>query len=95
MALDQCRFDVVHFNNGLHGWGYSEEEYQKHFPELAATLRKHAPTATLIWATITPIRQSGKLDLITENTRRVQTRNRIAEAFVTTEGIAGTTSTAW
>jgi len=23
LVLGQCRFDVVHFNNGLHGWGYS------------------------------------------------------------------------
>ena len=26
LVLGQCRFDVVHFNNGLHGWGYCEEE---------------------------------------------------------------------
>jgi len=42
LVLGQCRFDVVHFNNGLHGWGYTEEEYQQHFPELLATIRKHA-----------------------------------------------------
>jgi hypothetical protein len=47
LVLGQCRFDVVHFNNGLHGWGYSEEEYQKCFPELVATIRKHAPQAKL------------------------------------------------
>lgn len=88
MVLDQCRFDVVHFNNGLHGWGYSEEEYQKHFPELLATIRKHAPKAKLIWATITPMRQAGKLDVIAENTKRVQARNKIAEAIVAGEGIA-------
>jgi lysophospholipase L1-like esterase len=87
LVLDQCRFDVVHFNNGLHGWDYSEEEYQRHFPELLATIRKHAPKAKLIWATITPIRQSGKLDVIAENTKRVQARNKIAEGIVTKEGI--------
>ena len=46
LVLGQCRFDVVHFNNGLHGWGYSEEEYQQHFPELVATIRKHAVSTT-------------------------------------------------
>ncbi|MCU0980168.1 MAG: SGNH/GDSL hydrolase family protein [Pirellulaceae bacterium] len=70
LVLGQCHFDVVHFNNGLHGWGYSEEEYQKAFPELVATLRKHAPQAKLIWATITPMRQAGKLDVIAEPSRR-------------------------
>lgn len=88
MVLDQCRFDVVHFNNGLHGWGYTEEEYQKHFPDLVATIRKHAPKAKLIWATITPMRQAGKLDVIAENTKRVQTRNKIAAEIVAREGIA-------
>jgi lysophospholipase L1-like esterase len=88
LVLGQCRFDVVHFNNGLHGWGYSEEEYQKAFPELLATIRKHAPQAKLIWATITPMRQAGKLDVIAENTKRVQARNQIAEAIVAREGIA-------
>ena len=58
---NECRFDVVHFNNGLHGWGYNEEEYQKHFPELVATIRKHAPKAKLTWATTTPVRTSGDL----------------------------------
>ena len=88
LVLGQCRFDVVHFNNGLHGWGYSEEEYQQHFPELLATIRKHAAQAKLIWATITPMRQAGKLDVIAENTKRVQARNKIAQEIVTREGIA-------
>ena len=88
LVLGQCRFDVVHFNNGLHGWGYSEEEYQRAFPELLATIRKQAPQAKLIWATITPMRQAGKLDVIAENTKRVQARNQIAEAIVAHEGIA-------
>ena len=88
MVLDQCPFDVVHFNNGLHGWGYSESEYEKAFPELLATLRKHAPKAKLVWATTTPMRQAGKLDVIAEGTKRVEARNGIAEKIVAKEGIA-------
>lgn len=88
LVLEQCRFDVVHFNNGLHGWGYSESEYQKHFPELVATIRKHAPGAKLIWTTITPVRKSSDLAVMGENTKRVQARNKIAAEIVTKEGIA-------
>jgi lysophospholipase L1-like esterase len=88
LVLGQCRFDVVHFNNGLHGWGYSEDEYQKHFPELLAAIRKHAPQAKLIWATITPMRQAGKLDVIAEGTKRVQARNKIAQDIVAHEKLA-------
>ena len=88
LVLSQYRFDVVHFNNGLHGWGYSEEEYQKHFPELLATIRKHAPQAKLIWATITPVRDTADLTKLSERTDRVKARNKIAEPIIAREGIA-------
>jgi lysophospholipase L1-like esterase len=88
LVLDQCHFDVVHFNNGLHGWGYTEAEYEKSFPDLLTAIRKHAPKAKLIWATITPMRQSGKLDVIAEGTKRVEARNKIAERIVSAKAIA-------
>jgi lysophospholipase L1-like esterase len=87
LVLGQCRFDVVHFNNGLHGWGYSEAEYRKCFPELVAAMRKHAPKAKLIWATTTPMRKTGDLTIIAEGTQRVKARNKIAEEFVDRERI--------
>jgi lysophospholipase L1-like esterase len=88
LVLGQCRFDVVHFNNGLHGSGYSEEEYGQHFPELIATIRKHAAQAKLIWATTTPVRQAGNLNVIAEDAKRVEARNKIAEGIVGREKIA-------
>lgn len=88
MVLDQCPFDVVHFNNGLHGWGYSEAEYREHFPELVATLRKHAPKAKLLWATTTPMCKAGDPKVIVEGTGRVKARNAIAEEIVAREKIA-------
>ena len=88
LVLGQCPFDVVHFNNGLHGSGYSEEEYRQHFPELVATIRKHAAQAKLIWATTTPVRQAGNLNVIAEDTKRVEARNKIAAGIVAEEKIA-------
>ena len=85
--VGQYRFEVVHFNNGLHGFGYSEEEYQKSFPDLVATIHKHAPKAKLIWATTTPMRQSGKLEVFADGSKRVEARNKIAEGIVAKEGI--------
>ena len=57
LVLSQTHFDVIHFNNGMHGWGYSEQDYQTHFPELLETLKKGAPDAKLIWATTTAVRE--------------------------------------
>lgn len=87
LVLGQCRFEVVHFNNGLHGSGYSEAEYEAHFPELLATIRKHAPKAKLIWATSTPMRTPSNLAQLADHTARVQARNQIAARLVAQERI--------
>ena len=39
LVLGQTRFDVVHFNNGLHGLGHTEEEYRAAFPRLIDAIR--------------------------------------------------------
>jgi hypothetical protein len=62
LVLGQVTFDVVHFNNGMHGWGYTEDEYAKAVPDLVAVIRKGAPAAKLVWASTTPVRVSGKVD---------------------------------
>src|SRR4051794_8227964 len=33
-VLDGTKFDLVVFNNGMHGWQHSEEEYRNAFPKL-------------------------------------------------------------
>lgn len=59
MVLSQYKFDVIHFNNGMHGWHCSEAEYGKALPSLIATIRSNAPQARLIWANTTPLRDGG------------------------------------
>ncbi|QJW94275.1 SGNH/GDSL hydrolase family protein [Frigoriglobus tundricola] len=88
LVIGQAKFDVVHFNNGLHGWGYTEEEYAKALPELVAALRKGAPGAKLIWATTTPVREPGKPDLAAAKTDRVKARNKLAGEWLAKEKIA-------
>jgi hypothetical protein len=87
LVLGQAKFDVIHFNNGLHGFGYTETEYRTAFPDLIATLRKGAPGARLIWATTTPVRTRDQLDQVDRKTDRVQARNAIAAKFVEAEKI--------
>ena len=78
-VLKQYHFDVIHFNNGLHGWGYTEEEYAKAFPDLVAAIQQGAPEAKLIWASTTPVREGKELKLAAQ-TERVRARNKIALA---------------
>lgn len=69
-------FSVVHFNNGMHGWGYSEAQYSGGLPGLMLALRTQAPKARLIWATTTPIRKDAP-DVGRTNAR-IDERNRLA-----------------
>ena len=78
LVLRVEKFDIIHFNNGLHGFGYSEDEYRKSFPDLIKTFREYAPKARLIWASTTPIRTGEGMNEFAAGTERVKARNQIA-----------------
>jgi lysophospholipase L1-like esterase len=87
LVLREQAFDVIHFNNGMHGAGYSEEEYAAALPALLATLRRYAPNAKLIWASTTDVRQRNHLETADPKTDRIVQRNRAAAAIVQKENI--------
>jgi len=73
LIVRQYHYDVVHVNNGMHGWDYSEAEYAAAIPTLLATLRQVAPDAKLIWATTTPNAGAPTSD----KNQRISARNRL------------------
>ena len=77
LVLDNMKFDVIHFNNGMHGWQHSEEEYKNAFPKLLKTIHSHAPQARLVWASTTPIKQSGCENATAPSNERIARRNAI------------------
>lgn len=87
LILGQTRFDLVHVNNGLHGWGYTEAEYAAALPELLKTIRAVAPQAKLIWAATTPMRMNGKLESFSDKNDRVKERNVLAARLMAKESI--------
>jgi lysophospholipase L1-like esterase len=87
LALKQQAVDVIHFNNGMHGEGYSEDEYAAALPGLLATLRRYAPNAKLIWASTTDVRQRNHLEEADPKTERIIQRNRAAAGIVQKQGI--------
>ena len=87
LVLQEQAFDVIHFNNGMHGAGYSEEEYAAALPVLLATLRRYAPNAKLIWASTTDVRQRNHLETADPKTDRIVQRNRAAAEIVERENI--------
>jgi len=88
LMLSQYKFDVIHFNVGMHGWGYTEDDYRAAFPKLIALLKEKAPGAKLIWASTTPYRLNGHtLEQFDPRNERVKARNRIAAEFIAKENI--------
>lgn len=84
------KFAVIHLNNGMHGWGYTEQQFSAGLPGMIAALRKGAPRATLIWANTTPVLHdstSGPATGGSSNTR-IAERNRFAAAVMNKAGIA-------
>jgi hypothetical protein len=71
----QVRFDVVHFNNGMHGWRYTEDEYGKYFAEFLAAIRAGSLQEKLIWASTTPVRKEQPGGA---TNARIEARNAIA-----------------
>lgn len=77
--MENVRFRVVHFNNGMHGWDYTESQYTAAFPEYLAALHSIAPGATFIWATTTPVKKDTQPG---PTNARIDARNAIALKFV-------------
>ena len=89
-VLDGTKFDVIVFNNGMHGWQHSEAEYRKAFPKLIKAIQAHAPKAKLIWATTTPLRNGKDVTYDTKaeySDERIAARNAVAAEIVAAQKI--------
>ena len=79
-AMEHVPFRVVHFNNGMHGWGYTEPQYKAAFPEFLRTVHSLvARNGALIWATTTPVKPQAFNGATND---RVDARNAIARIFI-------------
>ena len=61
--LAQEKYAVIHFNLGLHGWQKGripEGQFEPLTHQMVQALKKNAPQAKLIWATITPVTTKGE-----------------------------------
>src|SRR6185369_13530031 len=90
LVLEGTKFDVIVFNNGMHGWQHSEAKYREAFPKLIKAIRASAPKARLIWATTTPLRDGKGVTGDTKaeySDERIAARNAIAAETVTAQKI--------
>jgi hypothetical protein len=54
-AMMPLKFAVIHFNNGMHGWKYTESAYGSALPQLVEVLQAKSDGAKLVWASTTPV----------------------------------------
>jgi hypothetical protein len=87
LLLKQYKFSVIHFNNGLHGWGYTEDQYRDGLLRTVVALKENAGDAKLIWATTTPVREKANLKTFAERTDRVKVRNKLASETMTEQQV--------
>jgi hypothetical protein len=82
--LENVPFAVIHFNNGMHGWKYTEAQYSASFPAFLSAVRDLPGHGKLIWSTTTPV----KTDVIGGATnKRVEARNAAVEAILRSGGV--------
>lgn len=70
----QYEYDVIHFNNGLHGASYTEEEYRAGYEKALKYIQKESPSSKIILALSTPLNSQSNMNHLNP---RINERNRI------------------
>jgi hypothetical protein len=84
VTAEAVHFSLVHFNNGMHGWAYSESQYERAFPSFLRAIQDSAPGARLIWTMTTPVKADASPG---PTNSRIESRNAIAKTLVQKAGL--------
>ncbi len=85
--LEEGQYAVIHFNNGLHGFHLSVEQYAQGLRDYVALLRELAPGVPLIWGSSTPITVKEHPEQLAPNNDVVVARNAAAAEIMNELGI--------
>jgi len=87
-VMNQYRYVVIHFNNGLHGWHLSDDAYAASLAEYARLLQELGQGAKLVWASSTPLTVHDHPDTLEpEKNARVLSRNAVAAEIMLQQGL--------
>ncbi len=82
-VLSGYDYAVIHFNNGLHGIGYTEEEYRAGYERALKLIQTKQPKAKLVVAPSTPLQSTSDENRLNP---WVDGRNVVARAMAKTFG---------
>ena len=87
MMLEDCKYAVVHINNGLHGFHLTGEQYAAALKDYLALIKAHCGDAKLVWCASTPITKNGDPATLDASNEKVTTRNALALEIAQAQGI--------
>jgi len=64
--LADVKYDVIHFNNGLHSLVTDTQAWKQSLRETFALIRERQPQAKLVWCSSTPLTDAGKTAKVRE-----------------------------
>jgi lysophospholipase L1-like esterase len=74
---NELEYNIIHFNNGLHGFHLTVESYKEHYEYTVNKLIETKPNAKIILANSTPITVLGDVNKLDEKNQIVIERNRV------------------
>ncbi len=90
--LGAKKYAVIHFNLGLHGWQAGripEGQFEPLTRQMVETMKKAAPQAKLVWATITPVTEKDQPERPNREIQPIIERhNAMATRVMEEEGVA-------
>lgn len=84
---EEFEYEIVHFNNGLHGFHLSDADYEKGYDAAVKSLRAAFPNARLMLALSTPIADPEDPSAYDEKNAVVLRRNRVVEKIAAKYGL--------
>lgn len=72
--LSEAKYDVVHFNNGLHSLGTKPEAWEKGLRAALALIHDRQPQAKIVWVSSTPLKDpklTAKAKMLNEKGAKV------------------------
>lgn len=88
--ITRREYAVIHFNIGLHGWQEGRIPKGQYVPlmtKYVETIKKHAPEASIVWASTTPVTEMDVAQLNTEINPIIVARNKLAADVMNEKGV--------
>jgi lysophospholipase L1-like esterase len=79
--LKSYQFDIITFNNGLHGIDFTLDQYSKGLLAVYKLFKKHESSAKLIWVNTTARRIAGRTNELDSLNQQVIERNKAVSIF--------------